>query len=101
MWAGPGLHPLLPLPSEVALVPAVVLEHVAFEGGQESGPLKDVVSVVTLNLLCLLAAFVGSRCAEKEVVMAPPFLCQVLMKARPAQAESRHGLNSFSGGSRG
>lgn len=61
MWAGPSLHPLLPLPSEVALVPAVVLEYMAFEKGQEEGPLKDVVSVVTFNLLCPLAAFVGSR----------------------------------------
>lgn len=100
MWAEPRLHPLLPLPSEVALVPAVVLEYVAFETGQKEGPLKDVVSVVTLNLLCPLAAFVGSRCAEKEVVMTAPLLCQVWKKASLAQAESHRGLSGFSGGSR-
>lgn len=37
--------------------------------GTGEGPLKDVVSVVTLNLLCLSAAFEGSLRAEKEIVV--------------------------------
>ena len=92
MWAGPRPHPLLPLPSEVPLVPAAVLEFVAFERGQKEKPLKDVVSVVTLNLLCPQAAFVSSRCAEKEIVRTPPLLCQVLIKASLARAESHRAL---------
>lgn len=74
----------------------MVLEYVVFESGHKEGPLKDVISGMTLNLLCLSAAFEHSQWAEREIVMRTRL--QGVDKGETGSDENLRGLKGFSGG---